>query len=308
MVRCRALVPFVPLVLAGSAALALAQQDKDFSKVEIKATKVAGNIYMLEGAGGNIAASVGDDGIAIVDDQFAPLADKIRAALKALGITEKPVRFVINTHYHTDHIGENARYHAKGAILCAQANVAVQAAKDTTIPEWGQWHRRPAPAAGLPTLSFGDSLRLRWNGETIVMWHAPAAHTDGDAILWLPGRNLIHAGDIVEVGATPFIDWWAGGTLDGMIVAVDRIMALADAKTVIVPGHGETVNRAWLESYRDMLVTGRTRARAAIAAGQSRTDFIATRPFAEWEARLGGERQARALASLIYYGLNGMKL
>ncbi|HTO89990.1 MAG TPA: MBL fold metallo-hydrolase [Candidatus Sulfotelmatobacter sp.] len=272
---------------------------------QLTTTRLGDRMWRLAGVeAGGVLVLDGTDGLLIVDTQDSTTAKSLDAALAKL--SRHPVRYVINTHYHQDHTAGNQRFHDRGAVVIAQANVTVQASKDTLVEALG-WHRRPLPEAGLPTVTFQDSLHLHVDGEEIVLMHPPNAHTDGDAMLWFPRRNLIHTGDIVEVGAPPFIDWWAGGTLDGMIAAVDRILAMSDDQTVIVPGHGDVVNRAFVVSYRQMLVDAGTSARAAIARGQSLKDYGDSKPLIEYADRLGGERRARRLAIQTYYGLNGFK-
>ncbi len=254
---------------------------------------------------GGVVVLDGKDGLMIVDTQDSTTADQLDAALAKL--SPHPVKLVIDTHYHQDHTRGNDRFHARGARILAQANVPIQAAKDTMVDALG-WHRRPLPPGGMPTETFDDSLRLHFDGEDIVLWHPRNAHTDGDAVLWFPRRNLIHTGDIVEVGAPPFIDWWAGGTIDGMIAAVDHMLAMSDDHTRFVPGHGDVVNRAWVIEYRQMLVDTRDDAKGAIARGQSLKDYGDSKPLARWVARVGSEQRARRLAIQTYYGLNGFKL
>jgi len=268
--------------------------------------KLGDRMWRLAGVeAGGVLVLDGQDGLMIVDTQDSTTADQLDAALAKL--SRHPVTLVVNTHYHQDHTRGNDRFHARGARILAQANVPIQAAKDTTVDALG-WHRRPLPAGGMPTETFGDSLRLRFDGEDVVLWHPRNAHTDGDAVLWFPQRNLIHTGDIVEVGAPPFIDWWGGGTIDGMIAAVDRMLAMSDDHTRFVPGHGDLVNRAWVVTYRQMLVDAREDAKAAIARGQSLKDYGDTKPLAKWAERVGSEQRARRLAIQTYYGLNGFKL
>ena len=188
-------------ILAVAAALLVPQaaraQDQDFSKVEIKVTKVSGNIYMLEGSGGNIAASVGEDGIVIVDDEFAPLAEKIAAALKNLGITDKPVRFVLNTHYHGDHTGGNANFAKDGSTLIAQDNVRKRLESGGVAGNGAsvKFENKPAEKAALPIITFEHDVTVHLNGEDIRALHFPAGHTDGDAIIYFPKNNVVHMGD-----------------------------------------------------------------------------------------------------------------
>jgi glyoxylase-like metal-dependent hydrolase (beta-lactamase superfamily II) len=268
-------------------------------------TRLGDRLWRLAGVeAGGVLVLDGDDGLLIVDTQDSTTAGALDSTLAAL--SPHPVRYVVNTHFHQDHTVGNARFHARGAAIIAQTNVVAQAERDTFVEALG-WHRHRLPAAGLPTVTFEDSMRLHVNGEDVVLLHPPHAHTDGDAILWFPGRDLIHAGDIVEVGAPPFIDWWSGGSLDGMIAAVDRILAMAGPHTVIVPGHGDVVDRAWLVGYRAMLVAAGASARAAIAGGQSLKAYGDSKPLIEYAERLGGERRARRLAIQTYYGLNGFR-
>src|ERR1700675_4912802 len=201
----------------------LRAQNKDFSKVEIKVTKVSGNIYMLEGEGGNIAASVGEDGIVIVDDQYAPLADKIQAALKNLKITDKPVRFVINPHYHGDHTGGNEPFANTGSTVIAQDNVRKRletpgiAGNGRSI----KMETKAAPKGALAVITFEHDVTVHLNGEDIRALHFPAGHTDGDAIIFFPKNNVVHMGDDFVRYGFPFIDVSSGGSVQGMIAAME---------------------------------------------------------------------------------------
>ena len=194
-------------------------QGQDFSNVQIKVTKVSGNIFMLEGAGGNIAASIGDDGIVIVDDQFAPLADKIQASLKSLGITDKPVRFVINTHYHGDHTGGNEPFANTGSTVIAQDNVRKRLETGGTAGNGGSVKMEvpPAPKGALPVITFAHDVTVHLNGEDIRALHFPAGHTDGDAVIFFPKNNVVHMGDDFVRYGFPFIDVVSGGSVQGMI-------------------------------------------------------------------------------------------
>src|SRR5262249_5353495 len=192
------------------AGTAWAQQD--FDKVQIKVTKVAGTVYMLEGSGGNIGVSVGEDGILIVDDQFAPLVPKIQAALK--GISDKPVKFVLNTHWHGDHTGGNEKLGALAPII-AHTNVRKRLGSESTT-RTGQ-KRPPSPKAALPVITFDDRLTVHLNGEDIRAIHFPSGHTDGDAIIFFTQSNVVHMGDDFFSGQFPFIDLQSGGTVKGYI-------------------------------------------------------------------------------------------
>jgi cyclase len=227
-------------LLVFSAALvsaATAAQEPDFSKVEIKITKVAGAVYMLEGAGGNIAASMGEDGVVIVDDQFAPLADNIRAALKS--ITDKPLRFIINTHHHFDHTGGNAALHEHATII-AHDNVRKRLASGTVIGN-GASLKLDQPASqedALPVITFQHDVKVHLNGEEISALHVPHAHTDGDSIVFFTKSNVVHMGDNFVTYGFPFVDLLGGGSVQGMIAGLQKAVEHLPADVRVIPGHG----------------------------------------------------------------------
>jgi cyclase len=235
------LVTLMLITAAAFATTAARGQGQDFSKVQIKATKVSGNIYMLEGAGGNIAASIGEDGIVIVDDQFAPLVEKIQSSLKSLGITNKPVRFVINTHFHGDHTGGNAPFSNAGSTLIAQDNVRKRlesggvAGNGSSI----RMENKPAEKAALPIITFEHDVTVHLNGEDIRALHFPAEHTDGDSIIFFPKNNVVHMGDDFVRYGFPFIDVASGGSVQGMIAAMEKASAQLPSDVKVIPGHGE---------------------------------------------------------------------
>jgi cyclase len=214
-------------VLFLAACVVATAQDQDFSKVQMKVTKVAGNVYMLEGAGGNIGASVGEDGIVVVDDQYAPLAEKIQAALK--GITDKPVRFIINTHYHEDHTGGNA-YFQKQAPIIAHDNVRKRLETGGAAGNGGSVHfdAKPQPKEALPIITFDHDVTVHLNGEDMRALFFPAGHTDGDSIIFFPKSNVVHMGDDFVTYGFPFIDVDSGGSINGMIDAVEKVIAQLD--------------------------------------------------------------------------------
>ncbi|HEX3526830.1 MAG TPA: MBL fold metallo-hydrolase, partial [Thermoanaerobaculia bacterium] len=229
-------------------ALPAAAQQQDFSKVEIKATKVAGNIYMLEGSGGNIGVSVGSDGILIVDDQFAPLADKIHAALK--GLSDGKLKFVLNTHWHGDHTGGNQAFGAEAPII-AHENVRKRLSSEQKI----MGETIPAsPQGALPVITFGDRVSVHFNGEEIKVIHFPAGHTDGDSVIFFTGSNVVHMGDDFFTGRFPFIDLASGGSVQGLTENVGKILAQLPADVKIIPGHGPLSDKADLEKFHRMLV------------------------------------------------------
>ena len=224
----RALLPFL---LAATALYA----QQDFSKVDIKVQKVAGTVYMLSGAGGNIGVSVGDDGVVIIDDQYAPLAPKIQAALKT--ITEKPVRFIINTHFHGDHTGGNADFAKTGSTIIAHENVRKRLKEGATIPT-AKMTMPPAEKDALPLITFNDRASVHLNGEDIRAIHFPAGHTDGDAVIYFTQSNVIHMGDDFVTYGFPFVDVANGGSVSGMIAGVEKVLATAPADAKYIPGHG----------------------------------------------------------------------
>lgn len=249
------LATFLVLTAVISISHAACPQDVDFSKVQIKVTKVSGNIYMLEGEGGNIAASVGDDGIVIVDDQFAPLAEKIQAALKNLGITDKPVRFVINTHYHGDHTGGNAPFANAGSTVIAQDNVRKRMESGGTAGNGGsiKMDIPPAPKAALPIITFDHDVTVHLNGEDIRALHFPAGHTDGDAVIFFPKNNVVHMGDDFVRYGFPYIDVTAGGSVQGMIAAMEKVAAELPVDVKVIPGHGQLSNLDEVRAFVQML-------------------------------------------------------
>ena len=243
---------------AGSAAA----QDRDFSQVQIKATKVAGNVYMLEGAGGNIGASVGPDGILIVDDQFAPLADKIRAALRQL--SPGNLEFVLNTHWHGDHTGSNPAF-GKEATIIAHDNVRQRLSKEQTI--MGETNP-PMVKEGLPVITFGESLSIHFNGEEIKAIHFPHGHTDGDSVIFFTGANVVHMGDDFFTGRFPFVDLASGGSVQGLIANIEKVLGQISADTKIIPGHGPLSTPADLKTYHDVMVETVGIVRQKVEAGK----------------------------------------
>src|SRR5690242_9523052 len=244
-------------------AMAAAAQQGDYSKVQIKVTKVAGTVYMLEGAGGNIGVSVGEDGIVIVDDQFAPLAPKIKAALK--GITDKPIRFVLNTHFHGDHTGGNAQFSGDAPII-AQENVRKRLKEGTTA---GGQTTPPAPKEALPVITFNDRATVHLNGEDIRAIHFPNGHTDGDSVIFFPKSNVVHMGDDFVTYGFPFVDVHNGGSVSGMIAGVEKVLTMVPADVKIIPGHGAISSPADVRKFVEMLKG--TRALVAKASREGKT-------------------------------------
>ena len=299
MARGWSLFLSVVLLLGGPAA-ALAQQD--FSKMEVTSQKVAEGVYMLTGAGGNIGLSVGADTAFLVDDQYAPMTPKIKAAVAAL--TTKPVRFVLNTHWHGDHTGGNKDLGESGTLIVAHENVRKRMTAEQFLEAFGQ-KVPPADPAALPVVTFSDSVTFHLNGEEIYAFHIPPAHTDGDSLIQFRKANVIHGGDAFFNGMYPFIDLSTGGSVGGMIAAADRMLALAGESTKIIPGHGPLATKADLKAYRDMLATARDRVAAQVKAGKTLEQTTAAKPLAELDAKWGqGFLKADAFVSILYKDLS----
>jgi cyclase len=241
------LVIFAVLITGLIQAQALAQ---DFSKIEIKTIKVAGNIYMLQGAGGNIGVSVGPDGILIVDDQYAPLADKIKAALKMLG--DGKLKFILNTHYHGDHTGSNPAFGPDAPII-AQTNARKRLTAEQQSKFFG-WKFPPMPKEGLPVITFDQSVSVFFNGEEIKVIHFPHGHTDGDSIIFFTGSNVVHMGDDFFQGRFPVVDLENGGDVEGMAKNVGEIISKLPADVKVIPGHGALSDLEGLKAFHRMLV------------------------------------------------------
>jgi cyclase len=271
------------LILAGLAVPVWAQQD--FSAVEIETIQVSGNVYMLVGAGGNIGLSVGDDGAFVVDDQFAPLSDKIMAAIAEL--TDADVKFLVNTHHHSDHTGGNEAFGAAGALIIAHDNVRARMSVDQFRVIFDQ--SIPAsPVGALPIVTFSDEMTFHWNGDTIRVMHVALAHTDGDSILHFQGANVIHMGDTFFNGVYPFIDVDSDGDINGIIAAGYRALAIADEDTAIIPGHGPVSDAAGLAAWLDVLKVTRVSMQSLIDQGMSEDEALAARPTAEFDEQFGG--------------------
>jgi len=298
----------VLLVMAGLVFLLswMSAQNNDFSKVQIKVTKVAGNVYMLEGAGGNIGASVGDDGIVVVDDQYAPLADRIQTALK--GITDKPVRFVINTHYHEDHTGGNS-YFQKQAPIIAHDNVRKRLESGGTAGNGGsvKFEAKPAPKDALPIITFDHDVTVHLNGEDIRALYFPAGHTDGDAVIFFPKSNVVHMGDDFVTYGFPFIDVDSGGSIDGMIDGVEKVIGQVPADVKIIPGHGPVSSVTDVRAYLDMLKATREVVAKAIQSGQTLDQMKQAKLLDPWKKYSDKMINSDVFIETIYNSLTGQK-
>lgn len=267
------------LLLVHSAALA-----QDMSDVQIETISVADGIYMLTGQGGNIGLSVGEDGAFLIDDQMAPLSDKIMAAIREL--TDKPVEFVVNTHFHGDHVGGNEAFGKSGSVIIAHDNTRKRLTTKQIIAAFGM-EMPPQPADALPVITFPKKVTLHYNGDEISVIHAKHAHTDGDAFIHFKNANVIHGGDIVFNGMYPFVDAPNGGNIHGVIHAVNTILNHCDDDTKIIPGHGGLASRADLIAYREMLMVVYARIRAMLEQGMAVEQIVAAAPTAEYDQKYG---------------------
>lgn len=264
------------LALSLSAGLcAAAQAQQDFSAVEVKVHQVSGNVYYLEGAGGNVGVLIGDDGVFMVDDQFAPLSDKLVAAIRT--ISDGPIRFLVNTHIHGDHNGGNENFSGLGVTIMAHDNVRARMANGES----------PRPMEGRPILTYGDAANLHFNGEDIALIKVPPAHTDGDSIVRFPGANVIHAGDVFRTTGYPGVDAGNGGTVTGTLEALQVVIDLAGPNTVVVPGHGVPSSRADVIEFRDMVAELKRRFSDLIQQGMTLEQVVAANPTADLDERWG---------------------
>jgi len=270
----------------------------DWSKIEVKTTDLGSRTYMLEGFGGNTTIAVGDDGVIMVDGQFAPLHEKLKAAIAA--VTPQPVRFLVNTHYHRDHVGGNAPFSKDGAVVVAHENVRKRLADGTTmaVPEVKY---TPAPEESLPAMTHKDGMTLEVKGRTAQLKHPVNAHTDGDTFVYFADANVLSTGDTVTIGRYPNIDFANGGSINGMIAAADGYLSITNENTKIVPGHGPLATKAQLAEYRAMLATARERMAALIRDGKSEIDIYAAKPFADFDAKWALNEQAAGNFMRVVY-------
>jgi cyclase len=293
-------------LLAGAAVAQQAQPPAapppvDFSKVEIKTTDIGDNVYMLEGQGGNITVALAKDGIIMVDGQFAPLHDKIKAAIST--ISNLPVKYLINTHYHGDHTGGNEGFAKDGVTVLAQENVRKRLAAGTTNGLTGA-KTPPAAAGALPADTYTNFSKVRLPGRVANLRHIPNAHTDGDTYVWFKTANVLSTGDTFTNGRYPNIDFANGGNIKGMIAATDAYLKLTNAKSRIVPGHGPVADKAALTEYRAMLVTARDRMAALVKEGKSEDDVVAAKPFADLDKKWAPtELASKNFIRVVYHSL-----
>ena len=291
----------VPLAALLAAATLASAQQQDFGKVQIKVTKVAGAVYMLEGSGGNIGVSVGDDGIVVIDDQFAPLAEKIQAALK--GITDKPVLFIINTHWHFDHTGGNAYFRKQGPII-AQENVRERMEKGGTILGMDV---KPSKPEELPIITFNDRLTVHVNGEDIRAIHFPHGHTDGDSIIFFPKSKVVHMGDDFVTYGFPFVDLESGGSVKGTIAACEKVIATVAPDVKVIPGHGKLSTVEDLKPYVAMLKETSARVEKGVREGKTLEQLKGEKVLAGYEKWSGEFITTDKFIETLYNEFTGRK-
>jgi len=297
------------LLLAGTA---FAQQPAathppppDFSKVEIRTTDLGDHMYMLDGQGGNITVAVAKDGIIMVDGQYAALHDKIKAAIST--ISNQPIKYLINTHFHPNHVGGNEPFAKDGATVVAQDNVKSRLAAGTTNGLTGE-KTPPVPQGALPTDTYTNFSKIRLNGRVADLKHIANAHTDGDTYVWFKTANVLSTGDTFTNGRYPNIDFANGGNIKGMIAATDAYLKLANAKTRIVPGHGPLADKAVLTEYRAMLISARDRMAKLVKDGKSEDDVVAAKPFADLDAKWAPtELASKNFIRVVYHSLADKK-
>jgi glyoxylase-like metal-dependent hydrolase (beta-lactamase superfamily II) len=267
----------------------------------VQAVPVAAGIAMLMGSGGNIGVFAGEDGVFLIDDQYAPLTDKVRGAIDE--ISDRPMRFLLNTHWHGDHTGGNENLGKAGVLIVAHDNVRT-ALKQEQFLEILDLSVPPSPPAALPVVTFSDTLTFHMNGEVVYAFHVPLAHTDGDSIVHFRHSNVVHVGDILFNGIYPYIDYAIGGSIDGMIEAGKAVLAIVDGDTKIIPGHGPLADREDLARSVAMLEGVRAKIAPLKAAGKSLEEVIAAKPTAEWDEEWGdGLFSPEQFVEMVYESL-----
>ena len=287
----------VLLIGAGAASA----QRTDFATVTVKTIDLGHNTYMLEGAGGNVTVAVGDDGVIMVDSEYAPMHEKLKAAIAA--VTKEPVRYLVNTHFHGDHSGGDAGFAAEGAVVVAQTNVKKRLAEGSVNGLNGA--KTPGVSGlALPAKTYRNAMTLKVKGRTAQLRHVANAHTDGDTYVWFADANVLATGDTVVLGRYPNIDFANGGNIKGMIRATDTYLRLANDETKIVPGHGPLGDKKAVAAYRATLIEARNRIAKLINSGKSEAEAVAARPFADLDAKFGASPQRSAnFVRVIYHSL-----
>ena len=294
MIRCL-------IVIALTVSTSLAGAAQDTPEPELRIHKLGDNLHVLFGRGGNVGVFSGPDGVYLIDDKYAPMSAQVRAAVTKL--SNQPIRFVFNTHWHADHTGGNESLGAGRSIIVAHDNVRKRLSSEQFIAAF-QRKVEPSPDQALPLVTFDHGLTLHLNGDSVHSIHVPHAHTDGDSLVHFQKANVLHMGDTFFNGLYPFIDLSSGGSIDGVLAALERALEISDENTVIVPGHGPITDRKGLIAYRTMLTTLRSRVGAQLAQGKSIDAIVASAPTQDFDATWGGgfitpEAMTRSIAESL---------
>ena len=283
------------LAIAGFTGAAFAQ--RNFEAVQIKATQVSQNVWMLEGEGGNIGVSVGEDGVLLIDDQFAPLTEKIVAAVKK--ITDKPIKYLFNTHWHGDHTGGNENLGKAGVMIVAHDNARTRLMTEQTT----LLGKNPAsPKVALPVLTFDNTVTYHINGDTMVAYKVPPAHTDGDCFVRFKNANVVHTGDVFASWRYPYIDTINGGSIQGIVKAMDDLIPTLDDNTKVIPGHGRLSGKKDVIAYRNMIATVGARVEALVKQGKTLEEVRAAKPTRDFDELWGKPRTGDQFVEYVYYG------
>ena len=289
----------VLVFLLSCSSLPTAQQDSD--DVQIEAAKIREGIFMLTGRGGNIGVSVGKDGVFLIDNQFAALTQKIKDTVSSL--SSSPIKLVFNTHWHSDHVGGNENFGLSGSLIIAHYNVRKRMSTEQFVEAFGS--RVPAsPQAALPVVTFDNELTVHLNDDEIHVFHAPSAHTDGDAVIHFRRGNVVHMGDLFFNRRYPFIDLSSGGSVNGMIAVADRVLQMIDSETKIIPGHGEIGDQNSLKEFRDMLVVVRNSVDTMVVSGKTIKEVIDAKPSKRFDEIWGKNFMSpEAFIKIVYSSL-----
>jgi len=307
--RLRTILSFAATALSLSVASSLAYGQGNFAGVELSITPVAGNVYMVQrpGGGGNIGVQVGPDGVLLVDSLFAPLADKLVAAVKQ--ITDEEIRFLVNTHIHIDHVGGNENLAEMGVLIFAHDNTRLRFFEQRSrFPRAGGSFVPQQPAAARPLITFNDTMSFHLNGEEVRAFLAPPAHTDGDSFVYFSESDVLHLGDVYRTTSYPIIDVYNGGSLRGTIAAIDKAIDLAGPNTKVIPGHGlEVVGRDEMIEFRDMILDIQGQVLTMIREGKKLDEVMAAQPTAAYDAKWTDDPGwgPQDFVPVVYYELGG---
>lgn len=309
MKKFRKILLFTVTALSLSATSSLSYGQVNLAGVELSITPVAGNVYMVQrpGGGGNIGVQIGADGVLLVDSLFAPLTDKLVAAVKQ--VTDEEIRFLVNTHIHIDHVGGNENLADMGVLIFAHDNTRLRFFEERSrYPRAGGSFVPQQPAAARPLITFNDTMSFHLNGEEVLAFLAPPAHTDGDTFVYFPESDVLHLGDVYRTTSYPIIDMYNGGTLRGTIAAMDMAIDIAGPETKIIPGHGlEVVGRDELVEFRDMILDIQGQVLSMIREGKKLDQVMAAQPTAAYDAQWNDDPGwgSADFVPVVYYELGG---